>query len=194
MNTALFHPSVIETTGRSQRAYDLQTKLLQDRIIYLCGEVNEFSANSVIMQLLWLKADNPEKAISLYINSPGGHVHEGYGIKDIMDTLPCKVNTVGIGSCSSMGAYLLAAGTGSRKATKNCRVMLHSISGGCIGNFHDMKVQHKESEFIQDQMMQDLSNFTNGKMTKDEVEELTKRDHFMSASEAIEKGFLDSIV
>ena len=184
-------PSVIETTGRNSRAFDLPTKLLQERIIYLSGPIDEMIANSVVMQMLWLKKDNADKDINLYINSPGGIVYEGYAIKDVMDTLPCKVNTVGIGMCASMGAFLLAAGTGQRKATKNCRIMLHSISGGSVGNFHDMKVDFKESNYTQTKMLNDIASFSDGKLSKEDIEQMTLRDHYMDPQEAIEKGLLD---
>lgn len=189
----MFYPNVIETIGRTTRGYDLPTKLLKDRIIYYCGDVNTEAANYTIMQMLWLDADNPDKPIDFYINSPGGSVYEGYAIKDIMDKLNCKVNTIGVGCCASMGAYLLAAGTGERKATKNARIMLHSVSSGTYGTYHDMKVSLDETQFVQDRIMQDLADFSKGKMSVEEAKNLTERDFFMSPNKAIELGIIDKI-
>jgi ATP-dependent Clp protease protease subunit len=190
----LHNPHVIEVTGRSSKAYDLPTKLLQDRIIYIGQEITPDSANSVIMQLLWLNADNPEKDINIYINSPGGSVYDGLAIKDVIDNIDCKVNTVGTGMCASMGAYLLAAGSGTRRATKNCRIMIHSVSNGTQGTFHDMKVDFKETEYLQNKMLRGLTKFSEGKIKFDELKEMTARDRYLSPEECIEFGLVDSVV
>ena len=190
----MFFPSIIETTGRSSRAFDLPTKLLQNRIVYLAGVIDDESANIAIMQLLWLNADNPDEPINLYINSPGGHVYGGLAIKDLMYSLNCPVNTFGVGVCASMGAYLLAAGTGERKATKNTRIMIHSVSGGTSGTIHDMAVAFEESKFLQQRLLDDLVTFTKGKSTRKNLNSKTQRDYYMGVDEAIKLGLLDGIV
>jgi len=179
-------PSVIETIGRSTKAFDLPTKLLQDRIIYLGDEIDSDVANSIVMQMLWLQSDKPDEPINLYINSPGGSVYDGLAIKDIIDNISCKVNTFGIGLCASMGAYLLAAGTGTRKATKNCRIMIHSVSAGAFGVVHDMKVDYHEAMYLQEKMMEDISAFSKGKSTKEDIMKYTERDYYLDAKKAIE--------
>lgn len=190
----MFIPSVIEKVGNSSKAFDLPTKLLNDRIIYFSGEVTSESANICIMQLLWLNADDPETPISLYINSEGGSVLAGLAIKDIIDVLEAKVNTVGLGLCASMGAYLLSCGTGTRKATKSCRIMLHSTSSRIQGNYHDILIESQELKHLQDTVMQDLCDFTKGRISLEELQTLTLRDKWLSAQEAIELGFIDEVV
>lgn len=189
-----YFPSVIETTGRSTKAYDLPTKLLQDRIVYLSGPVNEVSVDSVIMQLLWLNADNPRKDINLYISSPGGSVYHGMAIKDIMDSLDCKVNTIGMGMCASMGAYLLAAGTGVRKSLKNNRIMIHSVSSGQSGTFHDLEVDFRETEHTQNKVIEHMAKYSKGKTSLEDMQKKCQRDYYMSAEEALEMGLIDKIV
>lgn len=189
----MYYPNVIETTGRGSKAWDLPTKLLNDRIIYFGSDVNPDTANYTIMQLLWLNADNPDEPIDLYINSPGGSVYDGLAIKDVIDKLDCKVNTVGVGICMSMGAYLLAAGTGTRKAMKNCRIMIHSVSSGTVGTFHDMKVDYEETKYLQDKMIRDIANFTKGKSTVDDIEKMCQRDAYMSPKKAVKLGIIDEI-
>lgn len=187
----IYPPSIIETTGRSSKAFDLPTKLLQDRIIYLGDEVNNDTANYIIMQMLWLNADNPDEDIDFYINSPGGSVYDGLAIKDIMNNIECKVNTIGLGMCASMGAYLLSAGTGVRKATKNCRIMIHSVSSGTYGTIHDMEIDYKETKYLQDVLMQDICDFTKSKSTLETIVQKSKRDYYLGADEAIELGLID---
>lgn len=185
-------PHVIEKTGRSEKPIDLPSRLLQDRIIYFGTDVNSDTANIAIMQLLWLAADDPDKDIDFYINSPGGSVYDGLAIKDIFDSIPCKVNTVGVGMCASMGAYLLAAGTGTRKAMKNCRIMIHSVSSGTMGTFHDIEIDYEETKFLQDRLLVDISNYTKGKSTLETIKMKTQRDYYMSAEEAVILGLIDS--
>jgi ATP-dependent Clp protease protease subunit len=188
----MYVPHVIEKTGRSSKPIDLPSRLLQDRIVYFGAEVNENTANIAIMQLLWLSADDPEKDITLYINSPGGSVYDGYAIKDVIDNLPCKVNTIGVGMCASMGAYLLSAGTGTRKATSNCRIMIHSVSSGSRGTIHDMEVDYRESKYLDEKLMVDISNFTKGKSTLEDIKSKCQRDYYMGFEEAINMGLIDS--
>jgi len=190
----MFLPNIIEKTGRSSKAFDLPTKLLEDRIVYLFGEVNEMSANVVIMQLLWLQSDDPTADINLYINSPGGSVSQGLAIFDVIKRISCKVNTICVGQACSMGAFLLSAGTGVRKASQNSRIMMHSVGGGYGGQYHDMKVDFKELEYFQNKMIDYISSFTNGKLSVDELKEKTERDYYISPEEAIEMGLIDEIL
>lgn len=190
----MFFPNVLEKTGRSTRTIDLPSRLLQDRIVYLGGEVSDDTANVVIMQLLWLNADNPHDPVQLYVNSPGGSVYAGLGIKDVMHSISAPVETVGVGLCASMGAYLLSAGTGDRSATENCRIMLHSVSSGHEGSFHDLEVDFHETKFLQDLTMDDLSEFTGGVLSPEEVRKSTYRNHYLSAHEAVDLNLIDRVI
>jgi ATP-dependent Clp protease protease subunit len=187
----MFMPSVIETIGRSTKAFDLPTKLLQDRIIYLGSVIDDDVANSIIMQMLWLQSDKPEEPISLYINSPGGSVYDGLAIKDTIDNISCKVNTLGVGFCASMGAYLLFAGSGERRATRNCRIMIHSVSSGMGGTIHDMKIDYEESHYLQTKIMNDIVVFSKGKLSKETLELKAQRDWYIDQNEAFSLGLLD---
>jgi ATP-dependent Clp protease protease subunit len=188
----MFLPHVIEKTGRSEKPIDLPSRLLQDRIIYFGTKVNDSTANVAIMQLLWLAADDPSKEIDFYINSPGGSVYDGLAIKDVFDSIPCKVNTIGVGLCASMGAYLLSAGTGERKVMKNTRIMIHSVSSGSRGTIHDMEVDYKESKYLDDKLMIDIANYTKGKSTVEDIKSKCQRDYYMDYEEAINLGLIDS--
>jgi len=190
----MHQPSVIETIGRSSRSYDLPTKLLQNRIVYLGEPITPEIANSTIQQLLWLNSDNPDSDIELYINCPGGSVYDGLAIKDVIDNLSCTVNTVGTGMCASMGSYLLAGGTGTRRATKNCRIMLHSVSSGSYGTYNDLAVDFKETEYLQKKLLNNYTEFTNGILNKQKINKMTQRDTYLSPEESIELGLIDSIV
>jgi len=182
-------PLIIEKTGRNTKPVDLISRLYQDRIIYLSGVIDSEMCDSIIIQLLWLNTDNAHEDINLYIHSPGGSIVDGFAIKDIINNLSAKVNTIGIGECSSMGAYLLACGTGVRKATESCRIMIHSLSTGMKGTFHDIKIDFKESEFLQEKILSDLSEFTG--LSLEKIQEISNRDFYMSADEAIKLGFID---
>lgn len=187
-------PSVIEKIGGSSRAFDLPTKLLTDRIIVINGAIDEHVSNSVIMQLLWLNSDNPNEDIDLYINSPGGDVLQGYAIFDIMENLQAKVNTIGIGLVASMGTFLLASGTGTRRATKNTRIMLHSVSSGSQGTYHDLKIDFEETQELNHRITRQISEFSKGKATPEEIAKLTERDFWMGPERAIDLGLIDLIV
>jgi ATP-dependent Clp protease protease subunit len=189
----VYPPTIIEKSGRSSKSFDLQTKLLQDRIIYLGQIIDKEFTNSIIMQLLWLNSDNPKETITMFINSPGGDCYDGLAIKDIIDSLACKVNTIGVGMCASMGAYLLAAGTGERKTTKNCRIMVHSVSSYTGGKVQDMKIDYEEFNFIDEKLMSDIAGFTKGKSTHSDIKKLMSRDYYMSPIDAIKIGLIDSI-
>ena len=190
----MFLPHVIEKTGRSEKPIDLPSRLLQDRIVYLGTEIDSDTANVIIMQLLWLAADDPDAPIDFYINSPGGSVYDGLAIKDVIDSISCPVNTVGVGICASMGAYLLAAGTGTRKAMLNTRIMIHSVSSGTMGTFHDIEVDYEETKFLQDNLIKDMSGFTKGKSSVEDLKSKTQRDYYMGAIEAIRLGLIDAVV
>jgi ATP-dependent Clp protease protease subunit len=189
----MYFPNVIETIGRSTKTFDLPTKLLQDRIIYIGGEINQESADQAIMQLIWLNSDNQDEPISVYINSPGGSVYHGLAIKDTMHSIASKVNTIGTGMCASMGSYLLAAGTGVRKATVNCRILIHSISSSSHGTYHDIAVDYEETKFLQESLLNDLAIFSKGKTTLDDLKLKTQRDYYMNANEAISLGLIDRL-
>lgn len=183
-------PYVIEKTGRNTKLVDIRSKMLEERKIILDSDVDEQSTNSVIQQLLWLNSVSDED-IELYIKSPGGSVTDGLAVKDVIDSIACKVNTIGMGCCASMGAYLLSCGTGVRRGTKNLRYMIHSVSSGNMGTVHDMRVSMKETDFLQELLMRDIASFSKGKLTYEEIEKMTQRDFFMSTKEAIEIGLLD---
>jgi len=187
-------PHVIEKIGRSEKPIDLPSRLLQDRIVYLGDGVDAFAANIIIMQLLWLNANDPDADIDFYINSPGGSVYDGLAIKDIIDSIDAPVNTIGIGICMSMGAFLLSAGTGERKAMPNCRIMIHSVSSGAGGTYHDMAIDFEEAKYLQDKMMEYSATNTKGKTSLEDIIELSKRDKYMSPEEAIELGLIDKVV
>ena len=194
----MYTPSIIERIGKNSKVYDIPTKMLEDRIVFLNEEIDSDVANSIIMQLLWLASDNPDEPIDLYIKSPGGSVYDGRAIFDcikILEQRGIKVNTVGIGMCASMGAYLLSAGTGIRKATKNCRIMVHSVSSGNGYNtYHDQKVNFKETEFLQKSLLNDIVSFSKGKIDLKTLEEKSERDWYMEAEEAIKYGLIDEII
>jgi ATP-dependent Clp protease protease subunit len=190
----MYIPHVIEKTGRSSKPIDLPSRLLQDRVIYLGAPITSDVANIIIMQLLWLNADDEDEPISLYINSPGGSVYDGLAITDVINNIKAPVNTVGVGMCSSMGAYLLSSGTGTRKAMKNCRIMVHSVSSGSSGTFHDIQVDYEETKFLQDLLIDRIVDFSKGKLTHESLTAKTQRDFYMSSDEAIEYGLIDSVV
>lgn len=188
----MFVPHIIEKTGRSEKLLDLQSRLLKDRIIYLSGTITDELANVIIMQLLWLNADDPDEHINLYINSPGGSVYSGLAIKDIMYNIKNPVNTLGVGICASMGSYLLASGTGTRKATENCRIMIHSVSSGTSGTVHDIEIDYKETKSLHNKLLLDMSKFSKGKTSYEEFKNLTERDFYMDTEIAISLGLVDS--
>lgn len=186
-------PTVIENTGSGERAYDIYSRLLKERIIFLGTAINDQVANNIMAQLIFLEYDNPEKDITLYINSPGGEVDAGLGIYDTMNHIRPDVSTVAIGSCASMGAVLLAAGTkGKRFALPHSRIMLHQPSGGATGQSSDIQIHAAEIIKCKQTLLECLSNDT-GKSVQ-EVKQNTERDFWLSAHDAIEFGVIDSIV
>ena len=190
----MFMPYVIEKNGRSQKPMDLPSRLLQDRIVHISGPITPELADIVKMQLVWLNNDDPSSRIQLWINSPGGCVYSGRSIKDVIDYIDVKVDTIGTGMCASMGAYLLASGTGTRKATNRCRIMVHSVSSGHEGTYHDLKINFKETEYLQDEIIQELSHFTKGKTDFSEMQKLCERDYYMSSEKALKHGIIDKVV
>jgi ATP-dependent Clp protease protease subunit len=190
----MFLPYVTEKTGRSSKPIDLPSRLLQDRIVYLGGAITPEGADMIIMQLLWLNSDDSDKPIDLYINSPGGCVYSGLAIRDVIYNISPKVNTIGVGMCASMGAYLLSSGTGERKTTENCRIMIHSVSTNHGGTYHDIEVDFIETKYTQDKLIHDIADFTNGKCSVEDIKNMTQRDKYMSPKEAVEYGFIDKII
>ena len=186
-----FVPIVIEQTGRGERAYDIYSRLLKERIIFLCGKVEDYMANVIIAQLLLLESDNPKKDIFLYINSPGGVVTAGLGIYDTMQYIQPNVITVCIGQACSMGAFLLSAGN-RRFSLPNSRIMIHQPSGGCSGQATDMEIHTKETLKIKAKLNEIMASHT--KKSIKEIKKHTERDKFMNAQEALEFGIIDQIV
>ena len=186
-------PVVIEQTGKGERSYDIYSRLLKDRIIMLSGEVNDAVASTVVAQLLFLEADDPEKDIYLYINSPGGVVTAGMSMYDTMNYIKPDVCTICIGQAASMGAFLLSAGAkGKRFSLPNSRIMIHQPSGGAQGQSTDIQIQAKEIQRLKDSLNKLLAKHT-GQDVK-EVEEDTERDNFMSADEACKYGLIDKVI
>ncbi|QEL64663.1 ATP-dependent Clp protease proteolytic subunit [Oryzomicrobium terrae] len=186
-------PMVIEQSGRGERAYDIYSRLLRERVVFLVGPVNDVTANLVVAQLLFLEAENPEKDISLYINSPGGSVTAGMSIYDTMQFLKADVSTLCIGQAASMGAFLLAAGAkGKRFALPNSRVMIHQPLGGFQGQASDIAIHAKEILSIKDRLNTLLASHTGQPFER--VERDTDRDNFLSAQEAAEYGLIDKVL
>ncbi len=186
-------PYVIEQTGRGERSYDIYSRLLKDRIIFLGSEVNDTVANVITAQLLFLESDDPEKDIYFYINSPGGSVTAGLAIYDTMQYIRPQVSTVCIGQAASMGAFLLSAGEkGKRVALKNARIMIHQPMGGFQGQVTDVEIHAKEMLRLKKALNEALADHT-GKAVED-IENDTERDYFMTSAEAKEYGLIDSVV
>ena len=186
-------PTVIETTGRGERAFDIFSRLLKERIVFLTGEVNDEVASLICAQLLFLEAENPEKEISFYINSPGGVVTSGLAILDTMNYIKCPVSTVCIGQACSMGSLLLACGEkGRRFALPNARVMIHQPSGGFQGQATDMEIHVKEILAIKKRLNEIYVKQT-GQSLKT-IEAAMERDNFMTAEEALKFGLIDRVI
>ena len=186
-------PYVIEQTSRGERSYDIYSRLLKDRIIFLGEEVNDVSANIIVAELLFLEAEDPEKDIQMYINSPGGSVTAGKAIYDTMQYIKCDVSTICIGMAASMGAFLLAGGAkGKRYALPNAEVMIHQPSGGARGQATDIRIHAENILRTKAKLNQILAENT-GKPVE-EVERDTERDNFMSAEEAKAYGLIDAVI
>ena len=186
-------PMVIEQSGRGERSYDIYSRLLKERVIFLIGPVNDMTANLVVAQLLFLEAENPDKDISLYINSPGGSVTAGMSIYDTMQFVKPDVSTLCIGQAASMGAFLLAAGAkGKRLSLPNSRVMIHQPSGGFSGQSTDIQIQAKEIMYLREKLNAILANHTG--RSAEEIDRDTERDNFMSAKESVKYGMIDKVI
>ena len=186
-------PVVVEKTGRGERSYDIYSRLLKDRIIMLSGEINDAVASSIVAQLLFLEAEDPEKDIYLYINSPGGVITSGFSIFDTMNYIRPDICTICIGQAASMGAFLLSCGTkGKRYALPNSRIMIHQPLGGAQGQATDIEIQAKEILRLKDILNRILAKNCNQKMQK--IVKDTERDFFMSASESQEYGLIDKVL
>ncbi|MEX0891772.1 MAG: ATP-dependent Clp endopeptidase proteolytic subunit ClpP [Gemmatimonadota bacterium] len=193
MNNVIYPPYVIERTQRGERSYDIFSRLLMDRIIFLGTAVDDNVANIVIAQLLFLEADDPQKDIYLYINSPGGSVYSGLAIYDTMQYLKAPVNTMCMGLAASMGSFLLAAGSqGKRSALPNSRIMIHQPSSGAQGTAADIEIQAKEILYARERLNQLLADHTG--QTVERIAEDVDRDRFMSALEAKDYGIIDNVV
>lgn len=188
-------PMVLEKEGNSERSYDLLSKMLKDRIIFLQGEVTDASANLIVSELLFLEGENPTTPITMYINSPGGSVTAGLAIKNTMDYISCPVHTIGMGMCASMAAFLLASGEqGHRYVLPDATVMIHQVLGGFQGQATDISIHAKYTLSLKEKMNKYLSEYTNGKTTYDEMVKLCERDNFLTANQALEIGLIDKIV
>jgi len=194
METAqMLVPMVVEQTGRGERSYDIYSRLLKERIIFLGTEINDAVSNLVIAQLLFLQSDDAEKDISIYINSPGGVVTSGMAIYDTMQFLKCPITTYCVGQAASMAAVLLAAGTpGKRFALPNSRIMIHQPMGGAQGQATDIGIQAKEILRMKEHLNQILAHHTGQKVKV--IEQDTDRDYFMSAEAAVKYGLVDEVV
>jgi ATP-dependent Clp protease protease subunit len=191
--TMSFIPYVVEQTSRGERSYDIFSRLLNDRIIFLSEEVNDTTASLVVAQLLYLEAQDPDKDIQFYINSPGGSVTAGMAIYDTMQYIKCDVATICVGMAASMGAFLLSAGTkGKRMALPNAEIMIHQPSAGTQGQITDMAIHMKRLQTIKERMNKILAENT-GKSVE-EVTAACERDNFMTAQEALEFGLVDRVL
>ncbi len=186
-------PIVVEETGRGERAFDIYSRLLRERIVFLGEPVTNDSANRIVAQLLFLEAEDPDKDIFLYINSPGGSVYDGFGIFDTMQHVKPDVHTVCVGLAASMGAFLLCAGTkGKRSSLEHSRIMIHQPLGGARGQATDIRIQADEILFLKSRINKELSMRTGQPIEK--ISEDTDRDFYMSPSEAINYGLIDNVL
>ena len=185
-------PMVLEQSARGERSYDIYSRLLKERIVFLCGPLDDVVANLIMAQLLWLESENPDKDIHLYINSPGGSVTAGLSIYDTMQFVRCDIATMCVGQAASMGAFLLAAGAeGKRVALPNARMMLHQPSGGSQGVASDIEIQAREIVLIRTRLNEILAEHTSQAIEK--IAEDTDRDYWMNPEEALEYGLVDTV-
>ena len=192
-NNLGYVPMVIEQSGRGERAYDIYSRLLRERVIFLVGPVDDMTANVIVAQLLFLEADNPDKDISLYINSPGGSVTAGMAIYDTMQFIKPDVSTLCIGQAASMGALLLAAGEkGKRFCLPNSRVMIHQPLGGFQGQASDIEIHAREILFLKEKLNQILATHTGQTLKKIAAD--TDRDNFLSAEQSVDYGMVDQVI
>jgi len=186
-------PIVIEETGRGERAFDIYSRLLRERIVFLGEPVTNDSANRIVAQLLFLEAEDPDKDVYLYINSPGGSVYDGFGIFDTIQHVKPDVHTVCVGLAASMGAFLLSAGAkGKRSSLQHSRIMIHQPLGGARGQATDIRIQADEILFLKHRINKELSNRTG--QTLEKISEDTDRDFYMSPEEAMNYGIIDNVL
>jgi len=186
-------PMVVETSGRGERAYDIYSRLLKERVVFLVGEVNDHSANLIVAQMLFLESENPDKDIHFYINSPGGSVTAGMAIYDTMQFIKPSVSTLCVGQAASMGAFLLAAGDkGKRFCLPNSRVMIHQPMGGFRGQASDIEIHAREILYLKQKLNQMLAQHTG--QTIETIERDTDRDNFLSAEDAVKYGLVDQVL
>jgi ATP-dependent Clp protease protease subunit len=186
-------PTVIEQSGRGDRAFDIYSRLLRERIIFLAEPVMPEMANRIVAQLLFLEAEDPDKDIYLYINSPGGSVNDGLGIYDTINHIRPDVCTICYGFAASMGAFLLGAGAkGKRSSLPSSRIMIHQPSGGAQGQAVDIEIQAKEILYLKNQINQRMADYTGQSL--EQIEQDTERDFFMSAQEAVAYGLIDKVI
>lgn len=186
-------PMVVETSGRGERAYDIYSRLLKERVVFLVGEVNDHSANLIVAQMLFLESENPDKDIHFYINSPGGSVTAGMAIYDTMQFIKPNVSTLCIGQAASMGAFLLTAGEkGKRFCLPNSRVMIHQPLGGFRGQASDIEIHAREILYLKQKLNQMLARHTG--QSVETIERDTDRDNFLSAEEAVKYGLVDQVL
>ena len=186
-------PMVVETSGRGERAYDIYSRLLKERVVFLVGEVNDHSANLIVAQMLFLESENPDKDIHFYINSPGGSVTAGMAIYDTMQFIKPNVSTLCIGQAASMGAFLLAAGEkGKRFCLPNSRVMIHQPLGGFRGQASDVEIHAREILYLKQRLNQLLAQHTGQPV--ETIERDTDRDNFLSAPDAVKYGMADQVL
>ncbi len=186
-------PMVIEQSGRGERSYDIYSRLLKERVIFLIGPVNDMTANLVVAQLLFLEAENPDKDISLYINSPGGSVTAGMSIYDTMQFIKPDVSTLCIGQAASMGAFLLASGAKDKRfSLPNSRMMIHQPSGGFSGQSSDIQIHAKEIMYLRGKLNAILAHHTGRSV--EEIDRDTERDNFMGAEDSVKYGMIDKVI
>ncbi|MGA7595301.1 MAG: ATP-dependent Clp endopeptidase proteolytic subunit ClpP [Gallionella sp.] len=186
-------PMVVETSGRGERAYDIYSRLLKERVVFLVGEVNDHSANLIVAQMLFLESENPDKDINFYINSPGGSVTAGMAIYDTMQFIKPNISTLCIGQAASMGSFLLAAGEkGKRFCLPNSRVMIHQPMGGFRGQASDVEIHAREILYLKQRLNQMLAQHTG--QSVETIERDTDRDNFLSADDAVKYGLVDQVL
>ena len=186
-------PMVVETSGRGERAYDIYSRLLKERVVFLVGEVNDHSANLIVAQMLFLESENPDKDIHFYINSPGGSVTAGMAIYDTMQFIKPDISTLCIGQAASMGSFLLAAGEkGKRFCLPNSRVMIHQPMGGFRGQASDVEIHAREILYLKQRLNQMLAQHTG--QSVETIERDTDRDNFLSAVDAVKYGLVDQVL
>jgi ATP-dependent Clp protease protease subunit len=191
--SSILIPYVVESTGRGERSYDIYSRLLKDRIVFLGGQVTDDVANLITAQLLFLESEDPEKEVNMYINSPGGSVTAGLAIYDTMQFVKPPVSTLCVGQAASMGSFLLAAGAkGRRYALPHSRILIHQLSGGFEGQAADIEIQAREALRLKEILNDVLARHT-GKSMK-QIEKDTDRDNFMSAAQAVEYGLIDEVI